>query len=122
MKQIQTALKRTGIPAYPQIWKATKANPKPPAQYLVYSAMRWPEAFRDDESTAVKTTVYLNLWSQTDPTAAAKKVRDALALSGWAMEEEGTGTSSGSDYDADADMYSVSWTWTLWEDANGDED
>ena len=122
MKRIQSDLKDTGIPAYAQVWKATKTIPKPPAQYLVYSVMRWPEAFRDDESTAVKTTVYLNLWSKTDPTAAAEKVRDALSQAGWAMEEEGTGTGSGSDYDADADLYSVSWTWTLREDSDGDED
>ena len=49
----------------------THLNQNPPQQYVVYSTTKTESSHYDDHVSAVRTFVYLNLWSDTDPTAMA---------------------------------------------------
>ena len=71
MRQVQEALKDIGIPVMAGVWRATSANQNPPTQYAVYSTTTTEAAHQDDRVTAYRTYVYLNLWSDIDPTDTA---------------------------------------------------
>ena len=68
MKQVQEALKNLGIPVMAGVWRATSANQNPPVQYAVYSTTITEASHQDDHVTSYRTFVYLNLWSDIDPT------------------------------------------------------
>ena len=68
MKQVQEALKGIGIPVMAGVWRATSANQNPPVQYVVYSTTTTEASHQDDVTTSYRTFVYLNLWSDIDPT------------------------------------------------------
>ena len=70
MKQVQDALKDIGIPVFAGVWRPTEGQQNPPSQYMVYSSTTTEEAHQDDKVVSYKTFVYLNLWSDGDPTEA----------------------------------------------------
>ena len=110
MKRIQDALKPTGIPAFPGAWKPTASQPTTPVQYLVYTTMTTEDEHWDDTLRRYRVYVYLNLWSDPDPTDAIQAVRTALRAAGFAMVEQDERASP----DEESRQYLVSWTWVLW--------
>ena len=88
MRQVQEALKGIGIPVMAGVWRATSANQNPPTQYAVYSTTTTEAAHQDDRVTAYRTYVYLNLWSDIDPTDTAGRIRAAMYDAGFFMVEE----------------------------------
>lgn len=83
MRQVQEALKDIGIPVMAGVWRATSANQNPPAQYAVYSTTTTEAAHQDDRVKAYRTYVYLNLWSDIDPTDTADRIRAAMYDAGF---------------------------------------
>ena len=116
MKRVQQALSGLGIPVFAGIWRATSSNPNAPDQYLVYSTTTKEETHFDDQVIAVKTFVYLNLWSIGDPTQAAALVRNAMYAAGFGMVEETDQGYNQPAYDTATRLYSVQWTWSLYEE------
>jgi hypothetical protein len=110
MKRVQDALASTGIPAFPGAWKPTAAQPTAPAQYLVYTTLTTEDEHWDDGFRHYRVYVYLNLWSDADPTDAIRATRAALRAADFALVEE---TEQASPDDA-ANQYLVSWTWVFW--------
>ena len=88
MKQVQEALKNLGIPVMAGVWRATSANQNPPVQYAVYSTTTTEASHQDDHVTSYRTFVYLNLWSDIDPTETANRIRAAMYDAGFFMVEE----------------------------------
>ena len=118
MKQIQTALANLDIPVFAGIWRATSADPNPPARYIVYSTTTTEAAHQDDRVVSYRTYVYMNLWSDSDPTDAAALVRNAMYEAGFAMIEESDRGYNQPSYDAATRQYTVQWTWCLREDVD----
>ncbi len=116
MKQVQDALKDTGIPVFAGIWKTTPGQQNPPSQYLVYSSTTKEETHFDDQVIGLKTFVYLNLWSLGDPTQAAALVRNAMYESGFGMVEETDQGYNQPAYDTATRLYSIQWTCSLYEE------
>ena len=86
MRQVQEALKDIGIPVMAGVWRATSPNQNPPVQYVVYSTTTTEASHQDDVTTSYRTYVYLNLWSDIDPTEMAGRIRAAMyayALPWW---------------------------------------
>ena len=83
MKQVQEALKNLGIPVMAGVWRATSANQNPPVQYAVYSTTTTEASHQDDHVTSYRTFVYLNLWSDVDPTETANHIRAAMYDAGF---------------------------------------
>lgn len=77
MKQVNAALKDIGIPVYAGVWRATSPNQNPPVQYCVYSTTTTEASHHDDHVTSFRTYVYLNLWSDIDPTDMADTIPDS---------------------------------------------
>ena len=113
MKQVQDALKTTGIPTFPNAWKPTAVQPTAPAQYMVYTTMTTEDEHWDDGFRRYRVYVYLNLWSEPDPTEAILEVRAALRAGGFALIDERIQASP----DEEANQYLVSWTWVFWAEA-----
>ena len=74
MKQVQDALKNIGIPVMAGVWRATTPSQNPPLQYAVYSTTMTEASHQDDQVTSYRTFVYLNLWSDIDPTEMANRI------------------------------------------------
>lgn len=108
MKQVQDALRPTGIPAFAGAWKSTAENPTVPDQYIVYTTMTREDEHWDDTLRRYIVYVYLNLWTVNDPTAAIREVRAAMRAAGFLMDEE---TDS---YNDDTRQTLISWTWVYW--------
>ena len=70
------------------VWRATGPSQNPPTQYAVYSTTTTEAAHQDDRVTAYRTYVYLNLWSDIDPTDTAGRIRAAMYDAGFFMVEE----------------------------------
>ena len=85
MKQVQDALQNTGIPVMAGVWRATSPNQNPPVQYIVYSSTTTEDAHQDDGVVSFRTYIYLNLWSDVDPTEAANQIRSAMYAAGFFM-------------------------------------
>ena len=119
MRQVQEALKNIGIPVIAGIWRATSPNQNPPVQYVVYSSTTTETAFQDDRPVGYRTYVYLNLWSDIDPTDMANRIRQALyGADFWRLEESDQGYNQPA-YDPATRTYTVQWTWVYWQDAMG---
>ena len=88
MRQVQEALKDIGIPVMEGVWRATSPNQNPPTQYVVYSSTTTEASHQDDSVTSYRTFVYLNLWSDIDPTETANRIREAMYSYGFTMVEE----------------------------------
>ena len=107
MKQVQDALRPTGIPTFAGAWKVTPEHQTPPTEYLVYTTMTTEGEHWDDTVRKYRVYVYLNLWTMIDPTATIRRVRAAMRQAGFAMEDE---TDS---YNDDTRQTLVAWTWVL---------
>ena len=94
MRQVQEALKGIGIPVIAGIWCATSEDQNPPLQYVVYSSTTTETAFQDDRPAGYRTYIYLNLWSDIDPTDMANRIRQAMYDADfWMLEESDKGYS-----------------------------
>ena len=118
MKQVQAALSHIGIPVMAGIWRATSANQNPPLQYVVYSTTTTEASHMDDRVTSIKTFIYLNLWSDIDPTDMATQIRSAMYAAGFAMVEESDKGYNQPAYDTATRQYTVQWTWVWREEVD----
>ena len=117
MRQVQNALAGIGIPVLAGVWRATTPNQNPPTQYVVYSTTKTEDAFHDDAVISYRTYVYMNLWSDTDPTEMADRIRQAMYDADfWMLEESDKGYNQPA-YDPATRTYTVQWTWVYWQDA-----
>ena len=116
MRQVQQALSSLGISVIAGVWRATSPDQNPPAQYVVYSTTKTEDSFHDDTVTSYRTYVYMNLWSDTDPTEMAGRIRQAMyAADFWMGEESDRGYNMPS-YDTATKQYTIQWTWCLREE------
>ena len=127
MRQVQEALApiiALGIPVMAGIWRATSDNPNPPVQYVVYSTTTTEASHEDDRVTSLRTFVYLNLWSDIDPTETANRIRKLMYRHGFAIREESDKGYNQPAYDSFTKQYTVQWTWVWHEEVidDGDED
>ena len=88
MKQVQQALADIGIPVFAGIWRATSPDQHPPVQYVVYSSTTTENSHQDDHVTSFRSYVYMNLWSDIDPTDMAETIRRAMYDHGFSILEE----------------------------------
>ena len=109
MKRVQNALRGVGIPAFAGAWKATAENQTPPAQYLVYTTQTLEDEHWDDVNQCYRVYIYLNLWSEVDPTEAIQAVLSAMRRAGFAFSDEAVS------YNDDTRQTLVAWTWVCWE-------
>ena len=86
-------------------------------QYVVYSSTTTETAFQDDRPVGYRTYVYLNLWSDIDPTEMANRIRQAMYDADfWMLEESDKGYNQPA-YDPATRTYTVQWTWVYWQEA-----
>lgn len=116
MRQVQEALKNIGIPVMAGVWRATSPGQNPPVQYVVYSSTTTEDAHQDDHVQSYRTYVYLNLWSDIDPTDAANRIRSAMYAAGFFMVEESDKGYNQPAYDTATRQYTVQWTWCLYQE------
>lgn len=74
------------------------------------------EDFEVDESRVFY--VYLNLWSDIDPTETANRIRGMMYAAGFSMIEESDKGYNQPAYDSATRQYTVQWTWCLREDVD----
>ena len=116
MKQVQEALANIGIPVFAGIWRATSPDQNPPVQYVVYSSTTTENSHEDDHVTSFRTYVYLNLWSDVDPTDMAETIRNAMYDHGFSILEESDKGYNQPAYDTATRQYTVQWTWVLYQE------
>ena len=116
MRQVQQALRDLGIPVMAGVWRASSAKQNPPVQYVVYSTTTTEASFQDDYVSSMRTYVYLNLWSDIDPSEMADRIRDAMYAYGFSMVEESDKGYNQPAYDTATRQYTVQWTWCLDEE------
>ena len=116
MRQVQEALKNIGIPVFAGIWRATSPDQNPPVQYVVYSSTTTENSHQDDHVTSFRSYVYMNLWSDIDPTDMAETIRQAMYAYGFSILEESDKGYNQPAYDTATRQYTVQWTWVLYEE------
>ncbi len=116
MRQVQEALKNIGIPVFAGIWRATSPDQNPPVQYVVYSSTTTENSHQDDHVTSFRTYVYLNLWSDIDPTDMADTIREAMYNYGFTILEESDKGYNVPASDPATRQYTVQWTWVLYQE------
>ena len=115
MKQVQDALRDIGIPVYAGVWRSSSQDQNAPLQYCVYSTTTIEAAHEDDHPSRYRTYVYLNLWSDIDPTEMRYRIREAMYAAGFGMVEESDKGYNQPAYDTATRQYTVQWTWCLAE-------
>lgn len=120
MRQVQAALRDIGIPVMAGVWRATSANQNPPVQYAVYSTTTTEAAHQDDHVQSLRTYVYLNLWSDIDPTETADRIRAAMYAAGFSIVEESDRGYNQPSYDTATTQYTIQWTWCLRTEVTSD--
>ena len=120
MRQVQEALKNIGIPVMAGVWRATSSQQNPPPQYAVYSSTTTEAAHQDDHVQSFRTYVYLNLWSDSDPTETAAAIRSAMYNYGFSMVEESDKGYNQPSYDNATRQYTVQWTWCWYKEVHAD--
>ena len=116
MRQVQQALADIGIPVFAGIWRATSPDQNPPVQYVVYSSTTTENSHQDDHVTSFRTYVYMNLWSDIDPTDMAETIRQAMYDHGFSILEESDKGYNMPAYDTATRQYTVQWTWVLYQE------
>ena len=119
MKQVQEALKDLDVPVIAGVWRATSPDQNPPLQYVVYSSTTIEASHQDDHVTSFRTFVYLNLWSDIDPTETANRIRQMMYDYGFIMREESDKGYNQPAYDTYTRQYTVQWTWVWYEEVTG---
>ena len=120
MKEVQEALKDIGIPVYAGIWRATSMDQNPPPQYVVYSSTTIESSHADDHVTSYRTFIYLNLWSDFDPTPMRDRIRQAMYAYGFNIREESDKGYNQPAYDTPTRQYTVQWTWVWYKEVKPD--
>ena len=115
MKQVQDALANIGIPVYAGVWRSASKDQNAPLQYCVYSTTTVEVEHEDDHPSRYRTYVYLNLWSDVDPTEMRYRIREAMYAAGFGMVEESDKGYNMPAYDTATRQYTVQWTWCLAE-------
>ena len=115
MKQVQNALAGIGIPVMAGIWRATSQSQNPPAQYVVYSSTTTEAYHEDDKPSGYRTFVYMNLWSDNDPTDMAQIIRERMYAAGFSMIEQSDKGYNQPSYDTATSQFTIQWTWCLFE-------
>ena len=115
MKQVQEALKDIGIPVYAGVWRSSGKDQNAPLQYCVYSTTTVEAAHEDDHPSRYRTYVYLNLWSDVDPTEMRYRIREAMYAAGFGIVEESDKGYNQPSYDTATRQYTVQWTWCIAE-------
>ena len=116
MRQVQEALAGIGIPVYAGVWRATSPDQNPPVQYVVYSSTTTEASHQDDHVTSFRTYVYMNLWSDIDPTDMAEAIRQAMYAYGFSIMEESDKGYNQPAYDTATRQYTIQWTWVWYEE------
>lgn len=116
MKRVQDALAGIGIPVMAGVWRANSATQTTPPQYVVYSSTTTEYAHEDDCATCRRTFVYLNLWSDIDPTEMANTIRSAMYAADFSMVEESDKGYNQPAYDTATRTYTVQWTWCCFDE------
>ena len=119
MRQVQEALAGLGVPVIAGVWRATSPDQNPPLQYVVYSSTTTEASHQDDHVTSFRTFVYLNLWSDIDPTETANRIRQMMYDYGFTMKEESDKGYNQPSYDTFTRQYTVQWTWVWYEEVSG---
>ena len=115
MKEVQQALAGIGIPVMAGIWRTTSEKQTVPDEYIVYSTTTTETFHADDSVLEYRTYVYLNLWSDADPTQMKLKIRQAMYDYGfWMLEESDKGYNHPA-YDPATRRFTVQWTW-VWRE------
>ena len=114
MKEVQDALRTTGIPTFALAWRSTAAYPTAPDQYIVYTTMTTESEYWDDTLCKYQIYVYLNLWSKYDPTDDIQSVRSAMRSGGFALVEESDS------FEEETEYFCISSTWLLRKEADSD--
>ena len=114
MKEVQDALRTTGVPTFALAWCSTAAYPTAPDQYIVYTTMTTESEHWDDTLCQYQIYVYLNLWSKDDPTDASLSVRQAMRSGGFALVEESDS------FEEETEYFCISSTWLLRKEATPD--
>ena len=120
MKQVQQALADLGVPVQAGVWRATSPDKNPPIQYVVYSTTMTEDAHQDDTVTSFKTFIYMNLWSDIDPSETANRIRRLMYDYGFFMVEESDKGYNQPAYDTATRQFTVQWTWVWREDVMPD--
>ena len=115
MRQVQEALRDIGIPVYAGVWRSLSKDQNAPLQYCVYSSTTTEASHADVHVTSFRTYVYLNLWSDVDPTPMADTIRQAMYDYGFVMLEESDKGYNQPAYDTATRQYTVQWTW-VWRE------
>ena len=115
MRQVQEALRDIGIPVIAGAWRSAGIDQNAPLQYCVYSSTTTEASHQDDHVTSFQTFVYLNLWSDVDPTPMAEMIRQAMYAYGFVMLEESDKGYNQPAYDTATRQYTVQWTW-VWRE------
>ena len=116
MRQVQEALRNIGIPVYAGVWRATSPDQNPPVQYVVYSSTTTEASHHDDHVTSFRTYVYMNLWTDIDPTDMAEAIRQAMYAYGFSILEESDKGYNQPAYDTATRQYTIQWTWVWYEE------
>lgn len=119
MKQVQDALAQLDIPVQAGVWRPTTPDQNPPLQYVVYSTTTTESDYMDDHVTSYRTFVYLNLWSDIDPTETANRIRQLMYNAGFSILEESDKGYNQPSYDTATKQYTIHWTWCWYEEVAG---
>ena len=114
MKEVQDALRTTGIPTFALAWRRAATYPTAPDQYIVYTTMTTESEHWDDTLCRYQIYVYLNLWSKDDPTDAIQSVRSAMRSGGFAHVEESDS------FEEETEYFCISSTWLYRKEADSD--
>lgn len=115
MKALQQALASLmpDVPVMAGVWRATSEKQNPAEQYVVYSTTTTEAAAADDGITYFRTYVYLNLWSDIDPTETADRIRTLMYAAGFGMLEQSDKGYNQPAYDTATRQYTMQWTFVL---------
>ena len=114
MKRVQQALAAIGIPVMAGVWRSDSITQSSPEQYVVYSTTMSEYAHEDDAASCRRTFVYMNLWSNTDPTEMADTIRQAMYAADFYLVEETDRGYNQPAYDTATRTYTVFWTWVCY--------
>ena len=118
MNLIQWALRDIGIPVSRGIARPADGTQKIPPQYVVYSMTTNEVSHSDDMCTSYKTFVYMNLWSESDPSGMAAAVRKCMYAAGFAIQEESDKGYNQPSYNTASNLFNIEWVWTYHQDVD----
>lgn len=116
VKRVQKALSAIGIPVMAGVWRSDSITQTSPEQYVVYSTTMSECAHEDDAASCRRTFVYMNLWSNTDPTEMADTIRQAMYDADFYLVEETDRGYNQPAYDTATRTYTVFWTWVCYDE------